>query len=141
MRYRRGMGERTQRPVEYLTPERCHITEYLNRASLPSVSVARARVEPGVTTALHVVSVDEWYLIESGEGLVRVGDREPWPVAAGDSVCIPCGVAQQIRTQASATCCFSASACPGSRLRPTARWNSDAAQPRLYCAPLPPFPD
>jgi len=96
MRYRRGMGERTQRPVEYLTPERCHITEYLNRASLPSVSVARARVEPGVTTALHVVSVDEWYLIESGEGLVRVGDREPWPVAAGDSVRIPCGVAQQI---------------------------------------------
>ena len=58
--------------------------------------MARARVEPGVTTALHVVEVDEWYLIESGEGLVRVGDREPWPVAAGESVRIPCGVPQQI---------------------------------------------
>jgi mannose-6-phosphate isomerase-like protein (cupin superfamily) len=96
MRYRAGMDERSTQPAEYWTPERCYITEYLNRASLPSVSVASARVEPGVTTALHVVGVDEWYLIRSGHGLMQVGDREPWAVGPGDTVRIPRDSAQRI---------------------------------------------
>jgi mannose-6-phosphate isomerase-like protein (cupin superfamily) len=81
---------------EFATSERCHIIEYLNRDSLPSVSVARARVEPGVTTALHRVDADEWYLILSGEGTARVGGCADQPVGPGDTVHIPRGCAQQI---------------------------------------------
>ena len=38
---------------EFPTPERCSILEISNSASDPSVSIARAKVAPGVTTALH----------------------------------------------------------------------------------------
>lgn len=58
--------------------------------------MARARVEPGVTTELHALAVDEWYVIEAGQGLMRVGDRAPFPVAHGDTVKIPKHCAQQI---------------------------------------------
>ena len=83
-------------PAEFATSERCFITEYLNRPSLPSVSLARARVEPGVSTALHSVSVDEWYLVVAGEGLMSLGAAEPFPVGPGDTVHIRPGVAQGI---------------------------------------------
>ena len=81
---------------ELWTRERCFITELLNDAGQPEVSIARARVEPGVTTELHALSVDEWYVIEAGQGLMRIGDREPFPVAPGDTVKIPKHSAQQI---------------------------------------------
>lgn len=86
-------------PAEFATSERCFITEYLNRASLRCVSLARARVEPGVTTALHSVTVDEWYLIQAGEGLMTLGSSEPFPVGPGDSVHIPPGTAQKIANE------------------------------------------
>ena len=35
---------------EYLTPEGCYILESWNEASDPAVSIARARVEPGLCT-------------------------------------------------------------------------------------------
>ena len=57
------------------TVERCYITELLNSTNQPEVSLARTRVEPGVTTQLHQLSVSEWYVIESGHGLMRVGDE------------------------------------------------------------------
>ena len=87
-------GER--QPAEFLTREGCYITELLNDPSLPDVSVARARVEPGVTTELHRLSVLEWYVIESGHGLIRLGDREPYAVGPGDSIQIPAECEQQI---------------------------------------------
>ena len=83
-------------PREFWTGERCWITELLNRDEFPEVSVARTRVEPGVTTELHSLSVSEWYVIESGRGLMTVGDAAPREVTAGDVVTIPKHVAQQI---------------------------------------------
>jgi mannose-6-phosphate isomerase-like protein (cupin superfamily) len=81
---------------ETWTGERCFIMELVNSAELPEVSVARTRVEPGVTTELHALSVLEWYVIQSGEGLMRVGNDNPYPVGPGDTVKIPVGCAQQI---------------------------------------------
>jgi mannose-6-phosphate isomerase-like protein (cupin superfamily) len=81
---------------EVYTAERCYITEVLNKQAWPEVSLARARVLPGVTTQLHMLSVAEWYIIESGSGRVWVGDAEPWAVEAGAVVTIPSGVAQRI---------------------------------------------
>ncbi|MBT8099945.1 MAG: cupin domain-containing protein [Gammaproteobacteria bacterium] len=81
---------------EVLTTERCYIRELLNDPSLPEASLARTRVMPGVTTELHALSVLEWYVIESGQGLMRVGDAAPYPVGPGDSIEIPAGIDQQI---------------------------------------------
>jgi mannose-6-phosphate isomerase-like protein (cupin superfamily) len=88
-------GKAKPRP-EVWTAERCWITELLNSASQPEVSLARTRVEPGVTTQLHQLSVSEWYVIESGHGLMRVGDETPVPVGPGDTVSIPKHTPQQI---------------------------------------------
>ncbi len=82
--------------AEFETRERCFVTEVVNAADVPSFSLARARVEPGVTTELHALDVDEWYVIERGAGLVEV-DREPAvAVAEGDVVPIPRGTPQRI---------------------------------------------
>ncbi|HNP36774.1 MAG TPA: cupin domain-containing protein [Woeseiaceae bacterium] len=81
---------------EFWSSERCFITELKNDPSLPEVSVARTRVEPGVRTQLHSLTVLEWYLIESGEGLMQIGDSEPYRVGPGDSVRIPAQIAQRI---------------------------------------------
>ena len=81
---------------ESFTREGCFITEIHNHADDPGVSVARARVEPGVRTALHVVDFEERYLIEIGEGVMTLGTQPPFPVGPGDAVRIPAGVAQRI---------------------------------------------
>lgn len=81
---------------EILTAERCYIRELLNDASVPGVSLARTRVLPGVTTQLHALTVLEWYVIEDGSGLMRVGDKVPFPVHGGDAIEIMPGTDQQI---------------------------------------------
>lgn len=82
---------------EFATPERCLIVELLNRPEDGSVSLARARVPPGVTTQRHrLVGVDERYVITEGEGEVEVGRRGRERVGAGDIVVIPSGTPQRI---------------------------------------------
>jgi hypothetical protein len=54
-------------PSEFFTEEGCFITELHNTEDDPAVSVARARVEPGVRTALHAVVVEERYLGGRGD--------------------------------------------------------------------------
>ena len=81
---------------ETWTRERCYITELVNEDSIAAFSLAIARVEPGVTTELHRLSVDEWYVIRSGQGLMEVGSKPPTPVTEGDVVAIPRGVSQRI---------------------------------------------
>jgi len=81
---------------EFFTRERCYITELLNVASEPRLSLARCRVEPGVTTELHSLAVDEWYFIEQGTGQMEVGDGAPFAVGPGDTVAIDRGIAQRI---------------------------------------------
>ena len=90
------MRDKSKHKREVWTVERCYITELVNSAGQPEVSLARTRVEPGVTTQLHQLSVHEWYVIESGEGLVRVGDEAPVAVRPGDTVTIPRHMPQQI---------------------------------------------
>ena len=81
---------------EEWTSERCYIREILNDPRVADASLAESRVEPGVTTELHRLSVAEWYLIRAGRGLMQVGDAEPFEVGAGDTVVIPAGAAQRI---------------------------------------------
>lgn len=81
---------------EVWTGERCFIRERMNDPAVPQVSLADCRVEPGTTTQLHRLAVDEWYLIEAGSGLMEVGGREPFPVGPGDHVAIAAGDSQRI---------------------------------------------
>jgi mannose-6-phosphate isomerase-like protein (cupin superfamily) len=82
---------------EFYTAERCHILEIVSNESDEEASIARARVEPGITTAWHCVTgVRERYLIESGVGEVEVGDAPATVVHPGDVVSIPADVRQRI---------------------------------------------
>lgn len=82
---------------EYWTDERCHILEWSNDADDPAVSIARARVEAGVTTRWHrLVDTIERYVIIDGEGVVEIGDLPPRRVRAGDVAVIPARCRQRI---------------------------------------------
>ena len=79
---------------EYLTPEGCYIAE---NYSSSDISIAAARVKPGVTTlAHHLTKIQEIYIITAGEGKVTCGDLEPTMVKTGDVIIIPAGVSQKI---------------------------------------------
>jgi len=80
-----------------LTRERCFISELANTPDIAGFSLAEARVEPGVTTELHRLDVDEWYIVTRGHGTVEVGEEPPVPVGAGDIVAIPANTPQRIR--------------------------------------------
>lgn len=75
---------------EFYTPERCFITELSNSPDDPDVSIARARVEPGVTTRWHRLSetVERYYIVK-GRGRVEVGNLPPQEVNIGDVVLVP----------------------------------------------------
>ena len=76
--------------TEFYTAEKCHITELSNTPHDPDLSIARARVEPRVTTRWHrLKGVTERYYIVSGRGLAEIGDLPPQEVTAGDIVLIP----------------------------------------------------
>lgn len=75
---------------EFYTPEGCYITEFSNTPDDPDVSIARARVAPGVTTRWHrLAGTAERYCILSGRGRVEVGNLPPREVGANDIVLIP----------------------------------------------------
>lgn len=81
---------------EFWTEERCFITELHNCDASPEVSLAVARVEPGVTTQLHrLEGVTERYVVRRGEGLLEV-DGAQQAMKAGDQFVIPPGAAQRI---------------------------------------------
>ena len=75
---------------EFYTQEGCYITELSNTPDDPDVSIARARVEPGVTTNWHrLTKAAERYYIIQGKGRVEVGQLTPQEVSVGDVVLIP----------------------------------------------------
>jgi mannose-6-phosphate isomerase-like protein (cupin superfamily) len=83
--------------VEVFIDEGCHILELANSEDDPDMSIARARVEPGVTTRWHrVVNTVERYVILDGTGRVEVGRMPPQEVQAGDVVLIPPSCRQRI---------------------------------------------
>ena len=89
--------KRVDATAEFYTPERCYIRELSNTPDDPEVSIARARVGPGVTTRWHrVVGTAERYVILEGKGLVEVGTLAAQEVGAGDVVLIPPSSAQRI---------------------------------------------
>ena len=82
---------------EYETPEQCFITETANDSDDEHVSISRARVKPGVTTAWHILTnTSERYIIISGKGSVELDYDDPINVAEGDVVRIPPGIPQRI---------------------------------------------
>jgi mannose-6-phosphate isomerase-like protein (cupin superfamily) len=91
---------------EFVTAERCSILESWNHDSDLAVSIARARVEPGVTTQLHALDVDERYVIVQGVGVVSVGGLESSEVRPDDVVVIPAGTPQQITNSGEADLVF-----------------------------------
>lgn len=75
---------------EFYTNEKCHIIELSNDSNDPEVSIARARVEPGVTTTWHrLKGTTERYHIVQGQGQIEVGDLAPQEISVGDTVIIP----------------------------------------------------
>ena len=82
----------------FVTKDGCEIRELMH----PSVhgncnqSLAEATVRTGQKTELHCHRAsEEIYHFSRGSGVMTVGD-ERFPVKAGDTVCIPPGVAHQV---------------------------------------------
>lgn len=89
--------KRPDRVAEFETEERCSILEVANDAGDEQVSIARATVKPGITTAWHkLAGITERYIIISGRGRVQIGDSKPLEVCEGDVVRIPADTAQRI---------------------------------------------
>ena len=74
---------------EYYSDELCYINELSNSALDTEVSIARARVAPGITTRWHrLQGTTERYCILEGRAMVEVGDQEPQQLLPGDVVLI-----------------------------------------------------
>jgi len=84
-----------QNAGEVWIDEGLFVTELLNDPASPGLSVARCRLPGLATTQRHWLSVDEWYLIEAGDGLMHLGE-ETFAVGPGDTVMITQGTAQAI---------------------------------------------
>ena len=86
----KGTVKHSDGESEFFTSENCYIIEISNSTDDPGLSIAQARVEPGVTTRWHrLKNTGERYYIISGKGLVEVGDSSPQDVNPGDVVIIP----------------------------------------------------
>lgn len=98
---------------EYYFKEGCYILELSNAPDDPDVSVARARVRPGVSTRLHCLhGITERYLILEGRGRVDLDGQTAQPVGPGDMVIIPSRCAQRIANVGEADLVFLAICTP-----------------------------
>ncbi len=80
-----------------LIEERCFVRELSNQESDAAVSIAEARVLPGVTTRWHqLTATTERYVILQGEGMVETSDCSKTLVGKGDVVVIPPDTPQRI---------------------------------------------
>lgn len=82
---------------EFYTDEKCYILESSNSPDDEALSIARARVLPGVTTSWHRLKrqVERYYIL-SGTGCVEIGKLPPENVKEGDVVIIPAMCQQRI---------------------------------------------
>ena len=98
---------------EFYTSERCHIVELSNSQDDPEVSIARVRVEPGVTTQWHQLEKPfERYYILAGQGRIEVGELPPQDVTPGFVVLIPPMCRQRITNTGSEDLLFLAICSP-----------------------------
>ena len=98
---------------EFFTIEGCHILELSNARDDSEVSIARVRVEPGVTTRWHrLVGIAERYVILEGKGNIEIGSLSSREVAAGDVILIPPMSPQRISNAGSADLTFLAVCSP-----------------------------
>ncbi len=98
---------------EFYSPEKCYITELSNTPEDPDASIARARVEPGVTTRWHrLIGTVERYYIVNGRGRAEVGNLQPQEVTVGDTVLIPAMCRQRITNTGSEDLVFLAICTP-----------------------------
>ena len=75
---------------EYYINEGCHIVEMSNSDDDRGLSIARVRVEPGVTTKLHyLVNTIERYILFEGEALIEVAGLPKQKLNVGSVVIIP----------------------------------------------------
>jgi mannose-6-phosphate isomerase-like protein (cupin superfamily) len=112
--------------AEFYTDERCHIRELSNTADDPAVSLAQARVAPGVVTRWHrLAGTAERYVILEGEGWVEAGELPPAGVRPGDVVLIPPGCPQRIANTGRGDLIFLAVCTP--RFRPEVYEDIDTA--------------
>jgi len=87
-----------QNRKEFFTLEKCFITELLNSSHYPEVSIAKGRVEPGVTTEWHwLQQTDEMHYILSGKGQFEMDGEFNGTVEKGDLVFIPRNSNQRIK--------------------------------------------
>lgn len=101
---------------EFFTPERCHIIEIFNMAQRPGVSIAQARIEPGITTANHLLQeTDEWYYILQGTAEMYLNGKMIGNLSPGDVVDIPAGTPQFIRNTGTTDLVFLCVCVPGFR--------------------------
>jgi len=83
---------------EYFFEEGCYILELSNTTADAEVSIARARVEPGIKTRRHRLhGITERYVVFEGRGRVEVGELLAQDVTCGDVVRIPPDTHQCIR--------------------------------------------
>jgi mannose-6-phosphate isomerase-like protein (cupin superfamily) len=108
-----------QPEAEYYFVEGCYINELANSAEDEAVSIARARVAPGVATRWHRLhGIVERYVILSGMGRVEVGELPAQDVVAGTTVLIPAQCRQRITNTGTEDLVFLAICSP--RFRPEA---------------------
>jgi mannose-6-phosphate isomerase-like protein (cupin superfamily) len=113
--------------AEFLIPEGCHIIEISNTPDDPDVSIARARVAPGVTTRWHrLAGIAERYVILEGRGRVEVGGLPPQEIGPLDVVRIPPDCSQRITNIGQSDLIFLAICTP--RFQPEAYADTDNTQ-------------
>jgi len=91
------LATRKQPLMEYFTHEKFYVTEWWNNEEDPALSVARMRVEPGITTRpyrLH--GITERYLFLSGRAIVEI-DGVSREVGPGEGILIKSGAKRSVR--------------------------------------------
>jgi len=91
---------RSPNPDEFWLDERIYVREVMNAPEEPDISLAKFRVPARATTQLHSLTITEWYLMESGAGIVEV-DGEQMPMKAGDNLRINPGQSQRVINESS----------------------------------------
>lgn len=86
---------RPPNPDEFWLDERIYIRELMNGPEEPALSLAKFRVPAASTTQLHSLSITEWYVMESGAGIIEIDGKE-LPIKAGDCAKINPGQSQRV---------------------------------------------